>query len=308
MLLSVEGLQVAFGDVGVVRGVTLSLEAGETLGLVGETGCGKSVMALTIMGLIPQARIEGTLTFDGLDLRALSPRQWEDVRGRRIGMVFQDPFTALNPVFTIGDQVSAVLARHFGLKGAGLRDRMLGWLGRVGLPPTADFAARYPHLLSGGQRQRVAIALALAGEPTLLLADEPTTALDVTVQAQILDLLRTLQRQTGVAVVFISHDLDVIGSLCHRVAVMYAGRIVEQGETTALFAGPRHPYTRGLFEARQPHDGRLPAIPGSVPPPSAFPQGCAFHPRCGRMQQRCTEEVPELGPATPTQAACFYPF
>jgi oligopeptide/dipeptide ABC transporter ATP-binding protein len=239
----------------------------------------------------------------------LTPRQWEDVRGRRIGMVFQDPFTALNPVFTLRDQLGAVLTRHFGWRGSELSKRVLDWMPRVGLPATDEFIDRYPHRLSGGQRQRVAIALALAGEPELLLADEPTTALDVTVQAQILDLLKALQHDTGVAVVFISHDLGVIGQLCHRTAVMYAGRFVEQGPTADLFRHPQHPYTHGLFAARSQlgRSRRLQAIPGNVPPPSAFPPGCAFHPRCSRADERCQGEVPSLARLGTTEIACFHP-
>lgn len=308
-LLTVEGLRVGFSGVSILRGIDLAVDRGETLGIVGETGCGKSVLSLTILGLAAGATIEGTLRYGDLDLRRLTSRQWEDVRGRRIGMIFQDPFTALNPVFTLRDQLGAVLTRHFGLRGAALERRILDWMPRVGLPGTSEFISRYPHRLSGGQRQRVAIALALAGEPDLLFADEPTTALDVTVQAQILELLQKLQAETGVAVVFISHDLGVIGDLCHRTAVMYAGRIVEEGPTQALFAHPRHPYTHGLFAARRllGRGERLEAIPGSVPSPRAFPSGCAFHPRCSRCLPRCETDVPDLSRQEDIEVACFHP-
>ncbi|MHB2017649.1 MAG: ABC transporter ATP-binding protein [Candidatus Xenobia bacterium] len=299
-LLSVRDLRVTFptehGPVQAVRGVSLEVAEGETLGIVGETGCGKSVLSLAVLGLLRNARVEGNIRFQEQDLSGLTEAQWEDVRGRRLSMVFQDPATALNPVFTIGDQLASVLVRH-GFPAS----QAAGWMERVGLLP--EMLARYPHQLSGGQRQRVAIALALAAEPSLVFADEPTTALDVTVQAQVLRLLSSLAREVSVSVVLISHDLDVIAEVCRRMAVMYAGRIVEEGPVEGIFKAPRHPYTRGLFAALPREGGRLESIPGSVPSPHDFPTGCPFHPRCSRADDRCKETVPVLEDGV----ACHHP-
>jgi peptide/nickel transport system ATP-binding protein len=264
---------------------------------------------MACLGLLGGARIQGSILFQGQDLLQLDRYGWEQIRGGRIGMVFQDPASALNPVFSIGDQLQAVLARHRKLSGAALRKAAEEWMERVGLRP--DRLDSYPHQLSGGMRQRVAIALALCPQPSLIFADEPTTALDVTVQMQVLDLLRTLVNETGTAVVLVSHDLGVVADLCLRVAVMYAGRVVEEAPIQAIFETPLHPYTLGLFAARPASSGGsrfLKAIPGSVPSPKNFPQGCAFNPRCDRAQYRCRGEIPQLEPASaPHRAACFFP-
>jgi oligopeptide/dipeptide ABC transporter ATP-binding protein len=316
-LLAAQDLRVTFpagqGEVEAVRGVDLHLQEGETLALVGETGCGKSLTGLALLGLIPApGRLSARrLEFAGQDLRGLNEGGWQRLRGRCIGMVFQDPGTALNPVFTVGDQMGAVLARHRGLRGRQGRRQAAEWMERVGLGEHRDILARYPHQLSGGMRQRVAIALALCAGPRLLVADEPTTALDVTVQAQILELLRRLQKDTGVALLFISHDLGVVAQTCHRLAVMYAGRIVEEGPVARVFRAPAHPYTGGLFAAlpgRVPRGQPLLAIPGTVPPPGQTPAGCPFHPRCSRARPACQTEVPPLQTVRGEQrAACLFP-
>jgi peptide/nickel transport system ATP-binding protein len=333
-LLEVGGLEVSFdtpgGRVAAVRGVSLRVGRGETLGVVGETGSGKSVTTSALMGLLPMppAHVRAErLTFDGRTLlrgERLDISAVERERGRGMAMIFQDPSSALNPVFPIGDPLKAVLARHAGLRGARANARAVELLDHVGLPDPAHLLGRYPHQLSGGQKQRAAIAMALAARPALLIADEPTTALDATVQAQVLALLKTLQRETGVAMIFISHDLGVVSRVCARVAVMYAGRIVEEAPVERLFAAPAHPYTRGLFAARPtlrrpsmlgegalvPARERIPllAIPGSVPPLSRLPAGCAFHPRCRLATGRCAAEAPGLEEVrSGGRVACFHP-
>jgi oligopeptide/dipeptide ABC transporter ATP-binding protein len=327
-LLDVEGLRVEFdtmrGVVPAVRGVSYAVEAGETLGIVGETGCGKSVTASCVLGLLPSppARITATrLAFDGTDMLVggrLSYPAAGRIRGRGISMIFQDPSSALNPVFPIGDPLCALLRTHFGLVGAAARDKAVSWLGRVGLPSPAAVMSKYPHELSGGMKQRVAIAMALACEPKLVIADEPTTALDVTIQAQVLDLLAALQAETGIGLIFISHDLGVVRKMCHRVMVMYAGQVVESATREQLFTRPRHPYTRGLFAARPTLRGHaempvpgvgatgrapLAAIRGSVPRLADLPPGCAFAPRCSRADERCGVDAPRLEEGV----ACWHP-
>ncbi len=300
-LLSVEDLHVEFASRGgghpVLRGVNLKVAAGEVLGLVGESGSGKSVTSLAIMGLLPhrQARVTaGRIVLDGRDLRELSPRQLEDIRGSQVAMVFQEPMTSLNPALTVGYQIGEVVRRHRGATRAEARRRATELLDRVGLPDPARQVRRYPHELSGGMRQRVAIAMALAAGPRLLIADEPTTALDVTIQAQILDLLRELCAESGLAMIFVTHDLGVVAELCHRVAVMYAGEIVEEQDGASLFERPRHPYTAGLLASstlgRDEH-GRLWAIPGSPPLRSAALSGCRFAPRCAYAAPECSAPV-----------------
>jgi peptide/nickel transport system ATP-binding protein len=301
-LLAVEGLNVALatgtGPVGIVRDVGFALDRRETLGIVGESGCGKTMTALAVMGLLPEmARATGRILFAGEDLLAAAETRLCALRGNRIAMIFQEPMTALNPVHTVGDQVAEVLMLHRGMAESVALAEARRLFEMVGLPQAGERLAAYPHQLSGGQRQRAMIAMALACGPDLLVADEPTTALDVTVQAQILDLIGDLVRELGMALVLITHDLGVVGQVTDRVAVMYAGRIVESGPTEAIFARPAHPYTQGLFKARPSHAGRgyagagrLETIPGVVPDPRAMPPGCAFAPRCPQALELCRRE------------------
>jgi peptide/nickel transport system ATP-binding protein len=288
-LLEVTGLRTTFatraGMVNAVTGVDFHVERGEVLGIVGESGCGKSVTSLSILGLInPPGRIEtGSVMFDGEDLRQADEARLRKVRGDRIAMIFQQPTSALNPVMDIGTQVSEVLELHRAMKRKAALARVVELLTMVGVPDPERRLKAYPFEISGGMAQRVMIAMALACEPELLIADEPTTALDVTIQAQILDLMRSLQRETGMAIILITHDLGVVAEMCDRVAVMYAGEIVEQADVRTLFADPRHPYTRGLIGA-VPVPGEicdeLATIPGSVPNLIELPDGCRFAPRC----------------------------
>ncbi|MGA1598105.1 MAG: ABC transporter ATP-binding protein [bacterium] len=305
-LLRLQNLQVSFflrqGVVRALNGLDLELHRGETLGVVGESGCGKSVTALAILGLIvaPGRVTGGSLQFSGQALEHFSERQWQAIRGNQIGMIFQDPMTSLNPVLTIGQQIAEPLYRHRKLSSAQARRRGLQLLEEVGLPEPKRQWEHFPHELSGGMRQRVLIAIALACEPELLIADEPTTALDVTIQAQILHLLRQLQQERGMALLFISHDLGVIAEMADRVAVMYAGDIVEEAGIHELFDDPRHPYTRGLLQAR-PTAGassgeRQPLyhIPGTVPSLLELPDGCRFQDRCAWVRETCRESLPPL--------------
>ena len=289
-LLKIEGLRTVFrtamGQVAAVDGVSLSVGRGQTLGIVGESGCGKSMLSLSIMRLVPQpGRVaEGRILFDGQDLLTLSTDAMRAMRGRRIGMIFQEPMTSLNPVFTVGDQIiEAMRAHDRKASNAQLRTRAIAALDRVRIPSAARRLDEYPHQMSGGMRQRVMIAMALACDPDLLIADEPTTALDVTVQAQILDLLRDLQEQSHMAIILITHDLGVVAEMADEVAVMYAGRVAERASGTDIFDDPQHPYTLGLLgsipKLEEDRD-RLLAIEGAVPPPFALPSGCRFHPRC----------------------------
>jgi peptide/nickel transport system ATP-binding protein/oligopeptide transport system ATP-binding protein len=307
-LLDIQDFRLAFhgyeGVAQVLNGITLAVEAGEAVGIVGETGCGKSVLARSILRLnpMPPARVvSGSIRFDGADVFAMGDTALRRLRGAGVGMVFQDPATYLNPVFTIGSQLADVLKAH-GLRGrTDIRARSLELLDSVRLPNPADLLARYPHQLSGGQRQRVLIAQALAANPRLLLADEPTTALDVTVQGQILALIRDLVARLGLTLVLISHDLGVIGATCRRIVVMYAGAIVEDAPAAALFAAPRHPYTRGLLASVPDleHPDTLPVgIPGSIPSLRDPPTGCRFHPRCVLAMPVCAVETPQLRGAT----------
>lgn len=285
--------------------VSLDVPAGRTVALVGESGCGKSVTSLAVMGLLaPNARVAGgAMWFDGRELGGLSGTARRRLRGGRMAMVFQEPMTSLNPLMTVGLQVAEGLRLHRGLTGRAARRRVIELFEQVGIRDAADRVDAYPHQFSGGMRQRVMIAMAIACEPGLLIADEPTTALDVTVQAQILELLRALQRRRGLALLFITHDLGVVAEIADTVAVMYAGRIVEQAPTAELFAAPQHPYTRGLLQSmprlrpgRRDPAARLPVIPGEVPDPLRRPPGCAFHPRCelGRAEGRCQGQTPAL--------------
>jgi len=299
-LLDIADLRIDVGNRPVIEGVSLTIHAGEMLGLVGESGCGKSVTALSIMRLLaePPMRITGgSIAFEGTDILSLDEDQLRRLRGDRIAMIFQEPMTSLNPVFTIGDQIAEVVLLHRDVPRAAAEARAVELLTRVGIPSPKTAMGRYPHQLSGGQRQRVMIAMALACDPRLLVADEPTTALDVTVQAQILDLIDDLRRETGMAVLLITHDLGVVSQYCDRVAVMYGGRVVEEATSAELFAHPRHRYTEALLRtipASNPPGVELPAIPGTVPPPGRRPAGCTFHPRCHAMIETCGKTMPDL--------------
>ena len=306
-LLSVRNLSVAFGRSKVVEDVSFDLAAGEILGVVGESGSGKSITALSILRLVPApGRVGGSISFAGADLMALPEAEMRAIRGRDIAMIFQEPMTSLNPVFTCGDQVMEALVYHRGLDRAGARAEALKLLKLVEIPSAERRLDDYPHQLSGGMRQRVMIAMALASRPKLLLADEPTTAVEATIQAQILDLLRGLQRELGMAVVLITHDLGVVAEVAHRVLVMYAGKVVETAPSDAIFARPFHPYTEGLLASIPRLEGpisRLDAIPGQVPPPDAMPAGCRFAPRCRYVAEACRAAPPLLAPRGPDRAA-----
>ncbi len=301
-VLDVQGLRTEFriggGWCAAIDGVSLALESGETLALVGESGCGKSMTALSIMGLVPSpaGRIgAGRILLDGQDLVGLPERAMEKLRGNRMAMIFQEPMTSLNPVMTIGAQVAESLRIHRGMSRAEANRAALSVLEEVKIPSAAARFNDYPHQFSGGMRQRVMIALALACEPALLLADEPTTALDVTIQAQVLGLLADLKDKHGMAMLFITHNLGVVAQIADRVAVMYAGQVVEQADVHAVFARPAHPYTTSLFAAipRMDRDGQdLAAIPGRVPQLDAMPAGCRFQPRCGMARAGC--ELPQV--------------
>ena len=317
-LLEIRGLctwfESAAGVARAVDGVDLALRAGETLALVGESGCGKSVTVLSILGLVPAPGriVAGSVRFRGRDLRTLSPAALRSIRGREIALVFQEPAIALNPVFTVGEQIAETLRLHEGLARAAARGRALEALAEVGIPRPAECFSAYPHELSGGQRQRVLIAIAIACRPALLLADEPTSALDVTVQAGILELLGELQEKRGLAILLVTHDLAVVAEMAARVAVMYAGRVVESADVFALFERPRHPYTILLLRSRASlaSGARSGAIPGSVPSALALPSGCRFAARCPLARARCLEEEPALVPVAggePHLAACHFP-
>ncbi|MDI6836893.1 MAG: ABC transporter ATP-binding protein [Rhizobiaceae bacterium] len=300
-LLAVDGLTVSLrGSDGVassiLRDISFALRPGETLGIVGESGSGKSLLALAIMGLVPAAaRAGGHITFEGQDLLALSDDEMCRVRGNRIGMIFQEPATALNPAMTVGDQVAEGLVWHRGVSWRKARAEALRLLDQVRIPDVHRRARMYPHEMSGGQRQRIGIAIALALNPALLIADEPTTALDVTVQAEILDILDELVREQGMALIFVSHDLGVVASTCQRMIVMYAGRMMEEGATHAVLTAPLNPYTHSLLHAvprRLERGQRLAAIPGTVPAFTHRPRGCAFSDRCPERETRCHEVDP----------------
>ncbi len=304
-LLSVEDLSVVFTrrgrrDVRAVDGVTFSVRAGETVGLVGESGSGKSVTSLALMRLLPSRGVQvgGRVTFGGMDLLSLPGDSMRDLRGRDLAMVFQDPMSSLNPVLTVGRQITEVLRRHRGMQGDQARDEAVTLLSRVGIPDPARRFREYPHQLSGGMRQRALIAIALACQPRLLIADEPTTALDVTIQAQILELLRELVVDSGTSLIMITHDLGVVAGLCDSVNVMYSGRIVETASRYELFGHPRHPYTAGLLGSVPRLDAErgqpLHPIPGSPTDTLPWAQACAFQPRCANRIDRCAEETPLL--------------
>ncbi|WBB93151.1 ABC transporter ATP-binding protein [Verrucosispora sp. WMMC514] len=305
-LLDVEDLSVSFARRGqrtvrAVDGVSFSVDAGEVVGLVGESGCGKSVTSLAIMGLLPRQpglRVSGKAVFDGTDLLQLDDRSRRDIRGRDVAMIFQDPLSSLNPVVPIGIQVTEVLTRHRGMRGEAAAKEAAQLLDRVGIPDPKRRLKEYPHQLSGGMRQRALIAMAVACQPRLLIADEPTTALDVTIQAQILELLKDLVRDSGTALVMITHDLGVVAGMCDTINVLYGGRVVETARRRPLFRQPRHPYTVGLLGSVPRLDAgrgeRLNPIPGSVRDLLPWPDGCAFAPRCDRRVDACVGEPPEL--------------
>ncbi|MDY6987740.1 MAG: ABC transporter ATP-binding protein [Thermodesulfobacteriota bacterium] len=304
ILLSIQDLKVYFrGNHKVARavdGIGLEVAHGETVCLVGESGCGKTVSALTILGLIPQPPGEivgGRVLFNGQDLVGRSDEEMQGVRGRQVAMVFQEPMTSLNPVFTIGDQIAEAITVHEKAKAEQVKERSVRLLADVGIADAKERLRDYPHQLSGGQRQRVMIAMALACNPKLVIADEPTTALDVTVQAQILDLFAELQKRRNMAVLYITHDLGVVRKIADRVYVMYAGIIVEQGGASDIFDNPCHPYTQGLLASlpdRMKRGKKLKSIPGTVPDPAFKPEGCPFHPRCALVVASCSQALPEM--------------
>ena len=312
--LEVEDLRVGFGRTEAVRGISLSVARGETHCLVGESGCGKSVSALAVMGLLPRGAKRGArrITFAGEDIARLPERRLARLRGDRMGMIFQEPMTSLNPAYTIGSQMTEVLRRHRGLSRAAAVEPSAAMLARVGVSAPAMRLGQFPHQLSGGLRQRVMIATALLCEPALLIADEPTTALDVTVQAQILRLIAALQRELGLAVLLITHDLGVVARVAHRVSVMYAGEIVEQASASALFAAPAHPYTRGLLAAI-PVPGKvrrgepLGSIPGIVPRLETGFAGCPFRDRCSHAAPSCAVAAPSQAQGADHAYRCRLP-
>lgn len=299
-ILEVEDLVVDFhtrhGDVRALNGVSFQVRAGETLGLVGESGSGKSVTSLAVLGLLPRNAkvVRGRVVLNGVDTLTLSERELRRIRGRVISMVLQDPMTSLNPVFTIGWQIAEAVRLLGRIDGSAIRKRVIGLLKQVRIPAPESRVQSFPHQMSGGMRQRTVGAIALAGPPQILIADEPTTSLDATIQAQYIQLLRDIQRDLGLAVIFITHDFGIVAEICDRVAVMYAGRIVENTDVFRLFDHPAHPYTRALLESvpRLGHGGRLVSIPGQPPSPGHVITGCAFAARCPLVDQRCREEDP----------------
>jgi len=315
-LLSVQDLQVAFdtedGRVIGVQDVSFALKAGETLCIVGESGCGKSVTSLSIMGLLGKHGkvTRGSIEFEGADLASADQATLRAIRGNRISMIFQEPMTSLNPILSVGRQLTEPIELHLGKKGQEARDYAVEWLKKVGIPRPEKVFDDYPGTLSGGMRQRVMIAMAMLCSPALLIADEPTTALDVTIQAQILDLMTELREETGAAVLLITHDLGVVAETADRVAVMYAGQIVEEADVFTLFANPQHPYTKGLLasipDVSDDFSERLKSIPGSVPSLRDMPEGCRFRDRCSSVQAACKGGEPPLFPAGPGhQARCW---
>jgi peptide/nickel transport system ATP-binding protein len=312
--IEVRDLVVGNGEVSAVRGVSFAIPPGGRMGLVGESGSGKSMTALALMGLLPMGwGTKGQVLHDGADLSRLSDKALSSKRGRTISMVFQDPLSSLNPVRRVGDQISWVIRRHMGVDKAEAQRQTITLLEQMNLPRPAQLVRAYPHEISGGQRQRIMIAMALACYPQLIIADEPTTALDVTVQKQVLRLLNSAVSERGSALLMITHDLPIIAAMCDTVAVMYAGRIVEMGPVSEVFRNPRHHYTRGLLDSQPTMDNialdgssRLVSIPGMVPSLGDLPSGCAFHPRCPAASDACRAAMPELE-GTTRKAACYHP-
>lgn len=306
--LQVENLEVVIGAAPILRGVSFEVDARQTLGVVGESGCGKSMTGLAIMGMLPpNGRVaSGSIKLDGRDLTQLRKRDWLGIRGQEIAMVMQDPFTSLNPMMRVGAQIAEVLTLHMGMDRTAAWARAVELLDQVGVPAPESAAKKFPHQMSGGQRQRVVIAIAFACKPKVLIADEPTTALDVTLQAQILRLIKELQEQEGTAVILISHDIGVIASVADRIAVYYAGRVVEDGPTASVLEKPAHPYTQALLNAL-PRTGttRLESIVGQPPDLTALPEGCSFRPRCTLAFAPCGEEPGLLPYDSRHHAACW---
>jgi oligopeptide/dipeptide ABC transporter ATP-binding protein len=304
VLLEVRDLRTHFhtrrGVIKAVDGASFTVDHGETLGIVGESGSGKSVTCLSIVRLVPEPGgrvVSGQVLFEGEDLLRKNQGEMRRIRGRRIAMILQDPMVSLNPAFAIGDQIAEPLWVHLGMRGRALRERVIGLLRNVRISDAELRVNSYPHQLSGGMRQRVAGAIAVSCQPSLLIADEPTTALDVTIQAQYLHLLKDIQRETNVGLIFVTHDLGIVAKLCDRVAVMYAGRIVESGTVREIFNTPRHPYTIGLLNCLPRAEGgrtALQTIPGQPPDPGHPPPGCSFHPRCAVAEARCAQHAPDL--------------
>ena len=301
-VLDVKNLSIGFSSFGetinIVEGISFDIKKGETLGVVGESGCGKSLTALAVMRLIktPPGFLSGEVRLNGRSLLELSAAEMCGVRGSEVSMIFQEPMTSLNPVLTVGDQLMEVFRFHQGMNRAEAKEKAVEMLRMVNIALPEQRIYEYPHQLSGGMRQRVMIAMALSCNPGLLIADEPTTALDVTIQAQILDLMRTLGRELRTSIMLITHDLGVVSEVCSRAIILYCGRIVEEAQTVDLFANPLHPYTQGLLRSlpRRGQREKLNVIPGSVPGPKNFPEGCVFHPRCERAMERCRRERPDL--------------
>ena len=315
-LLEVKNLSVRFNtDEGVIRavdGVSFAVEEGRTLCIVGESGCGKSVSALSILRLLPTPPAEitsGEIRFKGNDLLPLPEKEMRKIRGNEIAMIFQDPMTSLNPVFTCGYQIGEALMLHQGLSKSGAREKAVEMLKAVKIPDPDKRAAEYPHQLSGGMRQRVMIAMALSCNPSLLIADEPTTALDVTIQAQILNLLRDLKNERQMSLIFITHDLGIVAEIADTILVLYAGRVAERGSAKDIYENAKHPYTLGLLNSVPVMGGkkeRLNVIPGVLPDASRYPEGCRFYERCGRRSEKCLEQPPEFEIAPGHKAACFH--
>lgn len=312
-LLDLQSVSVSIGKVALLDGISLSVGRGQILGLVGESGSGKSLTAMAAMGLLPLigGRVtQGTVRFDGRDMAAMTEAERRRLRGGRIGFVTQNPMTALDPVQRIGAQVDVVSRLHLGLDRKAARARTLDLLTQLRIPEAAAVAEAWPHQLSGGMKQRIVIAMALAGDPDLIIADEPTTALDVTVQAQIIQILGNLVRDKGVALLLITHDMGVVAQICDRVAVLYAGRMAEEGAVAPIFAAPAHPYTSALIGCIPQEGmakGALRGIPGAVPSALAFPPGCRFHPRCARASDLCRRTVPPTDPRGDGRVACHHP-
>jgi peptide/nickel transport system ATP-binding protein len=312
-VLNVDQMGVSFRTSGGVRavtqGVSFSVKAGERIGIVGESGCGKSVTGLALLGLLPKgiSQVSGKILVEGQNINGMSERQLRKIRGRKVAMIFQEPMSALDPVFTIGQQIGEAVRTHFRVSAREARERSIDVLSKVGIPSPERRHDEYPHQLSGGMRQRAMIAIALACEPRLLIADEPTTALDVTIQAQIIDIILQLSEKSGTALLFITHDLGVVAETCQRVLTMYAGQVVENAAIDDVLLRPRHPYTSGLMRSLPKLSVRksvLPSIPGRVPSPADMPTGCRFAPRCHFKQPRCLEEQPLFAAGPDHTARC----
>ncbi len=312
-ILEVKNLKTTFkteyGQVAVVDGVDFTIQKGETIGVVGESGSGKSITSLSIMRLLPQnGSTAGEIFFNGENLLALSEKNMQKIRGNSIAMIFQEPMTSLNPLHTVGKQIEEAILLHSNVGKAEAKEHAIEMLKAVGMPRAEEIYKEYPHQLSGGMRQRVMIAMAMACDPQLIIADEPTTALDVTIQAQILDLMRNVKKQTGTSILLITHDLGVVGEMCDRVIVMYAGQVVEEAEVGELFSSPKHPYTIGLMRSipdMEKEQEYLDTIRGTVPLPHEMPKGCRFAPRCDQAMPICHEQAPDLITVNKHRSRCW---